>query len=69
MHPLTVYEIAVREHERETSERSLDRLVRRRLQGTPAADRRPTRTARLLHPRASAASAAGAQHDGRPAVA
>lgn len=65
MHPLTVYEIAVREHQHATAERSRARQVRSRLRTSPAARHRSPR-GRLHHREAVAPTTAS---EGRPAVA
>lgn len=57
MHPMTVYEIAVREHEHATADRARATTVRRRL----LARRPSSRTVPSQRPRRST--------EGRPAVA
>lgn len=67
MHPLTVYEIAVREHQRATVERSRARQVRLSRRARSVPDHRPAE--RLLSRGTTAVATAGAPTDGRPAVA
>lgn len=48
MHPLTVYDIAIRDHERATAQRQREHLLTRRLRERPVAtpDRGPRRDTR-----------------------